>query len=103
MLEWTYEQEIRLVSNRSGKHNFDSDALCGIIVGTKMAKETIKQLTQYIKRYASIRIKEAILDLSKNRVTVDGFNNTSVVRHVSEFIDGAGKAQFSEVRLNTPE
>jgi hypothetical protein len=89
--EWQYEREIRLVSRKQGKNRFSPKALAGIIFGAKInqkAKENLLSCAR--KMHEKIKYCDEVIDLERNRIVVDHFENYVCEGEVLQFIDQAG-------------
>jgi Protein of unknown function (DUF2971) len=102
-LEWQYEKEVRLIGEEPEKKHFDSTALVGIIFGAKIDSKIMDQLIAEARRLNSeIAFGNERIDLSANRIVIEGFENTILEQEVIEFIDKAGTGSPSQVVLRGP-
>jgi hypothetical protein len=72
-IEWAYEEEIRLISHKSGKNSFAPRALVGVIFGHKMDEEMRAKINAILaETYANVWVTAEELDEKTGQIVIPG-------------------------------
>ncbi len=73
---WSYENEYRLISRKTGKHILYPEALLGVIFGSKMKEERKNQIKErLVTKNSNLKFVDSSLELSTGEIKVSDFKN----------------------------